>query len=45
MLSINDELDATVDRILAIIDAEHCRYERLKGIEEFVLAADQMYTW
>lgn len=35
---INDELDATVDRILAIIDAEHCRYERLKGIEEFVLS-------
>lgn len=35
---INDELEATVDRILAIIDAEHCRYERLKGIEEFVLS-------
>ncbi len=35
---INDELDATVDRILAIIDAEHCRYERLKGIESFVLS-------
>ncbi|MDD2534671.1 MAG: guanylate kinase [Eubacteriales bacterium] len=35
---INDELDATVDRILAIIDAEHCRYERLKGIENFVLS-------
>lgn len=35
---INDELEATVDRILAIIDAEHCRYERLKGIENFVLS-------
>jgi guanylate kinase len=35
---INDELTATVDRILAIIDAEHCRYERLEGIEEYVLS-------
>jgi guanylate kinase len=34
---INDELGATVDRILAIIDAEHCRYSRLPGIEDYVL--------
>jgi len=35
---INDELTATVDRILAIMDAEHCRYDRLKGLEAFVLS-------
>lgn len=35
---INDQLGATVDRILAIIDAEHCRYDRLAGIEDYVLS-------
>jgi guanylate kinase len=35
---INDELEATVDRILAIIDAEHCRSSRLKGLEDYVLS-------
>lgn len=33
----NDTLSLAVDRILAIITAEHCRYERNSGIETQVL--------
>ena len=35
---VNDDLAETARQILAIIDAEHCRYARLAGIEETILA-------
>ena len=35
---VNDDLEATARRILAIIDAEHCRYHRMAGIEKIILA-------
>ncbi|MEA4889686.1 MAG: guanylate kinase [Clostridiaceae bacterium] len=35
---INDDLDLAARRILAIIDAEHCRYHRLAGLEATILA-------
>lgn len=35
---VNDDLDATTRKIMAIIEAEHCRYARLEGIEETILA-------
>ncbi len=34
---INDDLTDTAKRILAIAQAEHCRYARLKGLEETIL--------
>jgi len=37
-LVINDDLAETAQRILAIIDAEHCRYPYQAGIEQVVLA-------
>ena len=37
-LVINDDLDETARRILAIFEAEHCRYDRLVGVEESILA-------
>jgi len=35
---VNDDLETTARKILAIIDAEHCRYHRLAGIEKTILA-------
>jgi guanylate kinase len=35
---VNDDLETTARYILAIIDAEHCRYHRLSGIEKTILA-------
>lgn len=35
---INDDVDAAARSVLAIAEAEHCRYERLKGLEENILA-------
>ncbi|NLO34766.1 MAG: guanylate kinase [Clostridiaceae bacterium] len=35
---VNDNLTETARQIQAIIDAEHCRYARLAGIEETILA-------
>ncbi len=35
---INDDLDAAARRILAIIEAERCRYIHMQGIEDQVLA-------
>lgn len=35
---VNDDLETTARYILAIIDAEHCRYHRLAGIEKTILA-------
>ena len=37
-LVVNDDLDETARRILAIFEAEHCRYDRLVGVEETILA-------
>lgn len=37
-LVVNDDLDDTARRILAIFEAEHCRYDRLVGLEETILA-------
>jgi len=37
-LVVNDDLDETARRILAIFEAEHCRYDRLVGLEETILA-------
>ncbi|MDD3931240.1 MAG: guanylate kinase [Clostridiaceae bacterium] len=37
-LVVNDDLAETAQRILAIIDAEHCRYPYQAGIEQVVLA-------
>lgn len=37
-LVVNDDLTETAQRILAIIDAEHCRYPYQAGIEQVVLA-------
>lgn len=34
---INDDIEKTAERILAIIEAEHFRYKRLKGIEDVVI--------
>ena len=35
---INDDVDAAARSVLAIAEAEHCRYERLKGLENTILA-------
>ena len=35
---INDDITAAAGSVLAIIQAEHCRYDRLKGLEETILA-------
>lgn len=35
---VNDDLPNTARQILAIIDAEHCRYHRLAGLEATILA-------
>ncbi len=35
---VNDDLDHAANGILAIIDAEHCRYHRLAGLEATILA-------
>lgn len=35
---INDDIDAAARSVLAIAEAEHCRYERLKGLENDILA-------
>ena len=35
---INDDITAAAQNILAIVAAEHCRYYRLQGIEDTVLA-------
>ncbi len=35
---VNDHLEQTVDRILAVVEAEHCRYVRQSGIESIVLS-------
>ncbi len=37
-LLINDDLDETARCILKIVDAEHCRYPFLAGIEDEILA-------
>ena len=37
-VTVNDHLEQTVDRILAVIEAEHCRYNRQTGIETIVLS-------
>ncbi len=35
---INDDIEAAARSVLAITEAEHCRYERLQGLEENILA-------
>jgi hypothetical protein len=35
---VNDDLVGTARAILAIIDAEHCRYHRLAGLEAAILS-------
>ncbi|NLM78006.1 MAG: guanylate kinase [Ruminococcaceae bacterium] len=35
---VNDDLQETAQRILHIIDSEHCRYHRIAGIEQTILA-------
>ncbi len=35
---INDDLEQTANKILTVVEAEHCRYQRLAGIESMVLA-------
>ena len=35
---INDDIAAAADKIMAIAQAEHCRYERQKGLEKNILA-------
>jgi guanylate kinase len=35
---INDDLVAAAHSILAIAEAEHCRYKRLQGLEDTILA-------
>ena len=35
---INDDVESAAQSILAIAKAEHCRYERLKGLEDTILA-------
>jgi guanylate kinase len=37
-LVVNDNLDQAIERILAIVQAEHCRYSRIAGIEDQILA-------
>ena len=34
---VNDSVSQAVDRILHIIEAEHCRYIRQSGIEKMIL--------
>ena len=34
---VNDDIEQTADRILAIVEAEHYRYHRQPGLEEMVL--------
>lgn len=35
---INDDVEAAAKSVLAIAEAEHCRYERLTGLEDNILA-------
>ena len=34
---VNDDIEQTADRILAVVEAEHYRYHRQPGLEEMVL--------
>lgn len=37
-LIVNDDKKKTAELILSIIDAEHCRYHRMAGIEQTIMA-------
>ena len=35
---VNDQIERTADKILSIAEAERCRYEKIKGIEKYILS-------
>ncbi len=37
-LVVNHDVVSSAQQVLAIVDAEHCRYQRLAGIEATILA-------